>query len=815
MKRTNIDREWEFINGKPSSIPIPGMNGKGRIVNLPHDFMIETEVSPDAPGGSLTGYYNGGIGTYTKMLEIPEEYADKRVLVEFDGAYMNTSVILNGHTIARQHNGYIPFHADLTGYMKPGRTNRLSVTVNNAAQPNARWYSGSGLYRHVDLLCAPKTHLSPWSIFARTSHIVGSTAFILVETTVENHTAQSVDLWVNVRIEKEACGTDSGRGRVKVHISPGAKETGRVLVAVENAELWDIDSPKLYKIKAELSNQTSVLDSDSTLFGIRTISADVKNGFMLNGRTIKLKGGCVHHDNGILGAASFKDSEFRKMKIHKDNGYNAIRFAHNPMSRDLLEACDRLGLLVINEAFDVWTMEKNTHDYSQYFETDWQKDLDAFIFRDRNSPSVIMWSIGNEVPERGGLSDGYRWSSKLAARVRELDPTRLVTNAVCSFFSGLDDDDQAEFFKGLFEQSKRGGDLINLDSEFGRSIWGPYTEALNAPMDVVGYNYLNYHFEPALTEFPNRVICSTESKPSEMDIYWADVERYPHVIGDFNWTSHDYLGEAGLGKVMHVEPDQVASLSQLVHVSTYPWRTAYDSDFDLCSFARPQLAYRRIVWGSDETFIASRHPKNHGLVEIMARWGWPDVEHAWSWPGYEGKPVKVDVYSAAEEVELLLNGKSLGKKKAGKSHRFTATFELTYEPGTLEAVGYKDGEAISSDRLESAGEPVGIRLTPERMELPADGQSLNFVVVEIVDAEGRTVPTAEFKASATAEGTATLAAFGAGRPQTTENYTTGEFTSYKGRLMAIVRAGYEPGPAVLKVSVEGLPSAALTVSVTA
>ncbi|WP_337101851.1 glycoside hydrolase family 2 TIM barrel-domain containing protein [Paenibacillus sp. YIM B09110] len=812
MIRENLNRSWEFVNGKPSSIPGFGTN-QSKTVNLPHDFIIETETSPEVPGGSLTGYYGGGVGTYTKLLDIPEDYDGKRVLVEFDGSYMNTTVTLNGHTVTKQHYGYSPFHADLTQYMKLGKTNRLAVTVNNGAQPNARWYTGAGLYRHVDLLCAPKIHIAPWGIYAHTSHIVNGTAFVTVETTVENHTANNVNVWVDLKIEKENGGQVGGTGKIKVHIPAGEKGIGRVLVAVENADLWDIDSPNLYRITAQLSDRESVLDQDNTLFGIRTISVDVKNGFMLNGRTIKLKGGCVHHDNGILGAASFYDSEYRKMKVHKDNGYNAIRFAHNPMARDMLEACDRLGLLVINEAFDVWVMEKNTHDYSQYFETDWKADMEAFILRDRNHPCVIMWSTGNEVPERGGMSDGAVWATKLAAYVRELDPTRPIINSLCSFFNGLDDEDQANFFEGLRQQTMKVGGVQNLDSEFGRSVWPDYTEAFCAPLDVVGYNYLNYHFEDAITRFPNRVICSTESKPMEMDIYWQDVERFSHVIGDFNWTSHDYLGEAGIGKQLYVNPDEVAQAAMRVHMSPYPWRTAYDADFDLCGFERPQLAYRRIVWGSSETFIASHNPANHGKIELLGRWGWPDCENAWSWVGYEGKSAKVDVYSSAEEVELSLNGKSLGRKPAGRDNRYTAQFELAFEPGILEAVSYIGGEKVSSDLLKSAGKPAGIRISPDKTELAADGKSLVHAIVEIVDVEGNLVPTAEFKATAGVEGVATLAAFGTGKPQTTENYTKGEFTSYKGSLLAIVRAGYEAGTAVLTISMDGLNAVSVEIPV--
>ncbi|MFB5678864.1 glycoside hydrolase family 2 TIM barrel-domain containing protein [Paenibacillus terreus] len=812
MIRESLDRSWEFVNGKPSSIPGFGATCTKK-VNLPHDFMIGTDTFSEAPGGSLTGYYGGGVGTYTKWIDIPETLVGKRVLVEFDGSYMNTTVVLNGHTVAKQHSGYSPFHADLTPYIKPGTLNRLAVTVNNGAQPNGRWYTGGGLYRHVDLLVSPQVHIAPWGIYARTSHIVGGTAFVIVETKVENHTSESTNVWVEIKIEKESGGKEAGLGRVKVHIPARESGVGRVMIAVENANLWDIDAPNLYQITAQLTDKESVIDQDSILFGIRTISVDVKNGFMLNGRTIKLKGGCVHHDNGILGAASFYDSEYRRMKIHKDNGYNAIRSAHNPPSRDMLEACDRLGLLVINEAFDVWVMEKNIHDYSQYFETDWKKDMKTFILRDRNHPCVIMWSTGNEVPERGGLSDGYVWASKLADYARELDPTRPIISSLCSFFNGLEDEDQAKFFEGLRQMKVKPVGMQNLDSEFGRSVWPDYTEAFCAPLDVVGYNYLNYHFEDALTKFPNRVICSTESKPREMDIYWHDVERFSHVIGDFNWTSHDYLGEAGIGKQMYVNPEAVAEAAMKVHVSPYPWRTACDADFDLCGFERPQLAYRRIVWGSDETFIASHNPANYGKTEILGRWGWPDCENAWSWTRHEGKPVQVDVYSAAEEVELILNGKSLGRKPAGREHRYTARFELTFEPGILEAISYRGGRKISSDLLKSAGKPSGIRITPDKNVLPADGQALVHAIVEIVDGEGRLVPTAELKASANVEGSAVLAAFGTGRPQTTENYTSGEFTSYKGRLLAIIRAGYEPGASVFKVSIEGLSTSFVKIPV--
>lgn len=560
MKRENMDRSWEFKMGEPSNIP--GMAGQARTVNLPHDFMIETDVRADSVNGADTGYYNGGTATYTKYIDAPEEWRGKRILAEFDGAFRDVSVILNGHVTGRHHYGYTPFCVDLTSCMKPGKRNRLAVITSSDSEPNSRWYPGAGLYRHVHLLVAEKLHIAPYGIFVYTSHITGKDAFVIAEITVENHTSEDQDIWVDLRFYRDTADEEtsekdiSAEGAAKVHIPAGGSAVARTQVMVEDAAIWDIDSPELYRVCARLmtarpadqAGNARTVDSSETLFGIRTISMDAKNGFMLNGRTVKLKGGCIHHDNGILGAASFYDSEYRKVKLHKANGYNALRFAHNPASADMLEACDRLGVVVLDEAFDTWNMPKNRHDYCRHFEAEWEEELTNFILRDRNHPSVIVWSIGNELPEQGGLSDGFQTSAKLAAHVRKLDGTRFVSGALCSFFNGLDDEDRGKFWQSLMEEAQiQGGSISNLDGKFGREIWNDYTEAFAAPWDVVGYNYLNYHFAEAAELFPGRVICSTESKPREMEAYWNDVERYPFVIGDFEWTSHDYIGEAGRG----------------------------------------------------------------------------------------------------------------------------------------------------------------------------------------------------------------------------------------------------------------------------
>lgn len=850
MKRILIDREWEFKKGEPSNIP--GMSGEMKEVNLPHDFMIETDVTPDSVNGPNTGFYSGGTATYTKYINAPEDWADKKIMVSFDGVFGTAKVILNGHVMGRHHYGYTPFTVDLTKQMKLGKRNRLAVVVSNADEQNSRWYSGAGIYRHVHLLTAPKLHIADNGIFAHTDHIVGTDAFVAVETTVENHTAEDQDIWVALEFhrlletgERELVLEERAAacGAIKVHVPADCSEAARTQILVEQADIWDIDHPSLYQITAKLVTKrpvfakhhcadaanaeladagitdADILDTETTRFGIRTISVDSKNGFMLNGRSVKLKGGCIHHDNGILGAASFRDSEYRKVMLHKKNGYNALRFAHNPVSCDMLDACDRLGIVVIDEAFDTWNMSKNYFDFSQYFEEEWKQELTAFILRDRNHPAVVFWSIGNELPEQGGLSDGYHTSAKLAEHVRKLDSTRFVAGALCSFFSGLDDEDTGKFWQSLMtEIQKNGGALNNLDGEFGRQIWNDYTESFVAPWDVVGYNYLNYHYEEAGELFPNRVICCTESKPREMESYWADVEKYPYLIGDFEWTSHDYIGEAGIGKRIYAKPEEAQEAGQALHQTGYPWRLAGAGEFDLCGFEKPQLAYRRIIWGSKETYIACHNPENYGKIEILDRYGWSDCANSWTWQTGEGSPVKVEVYSSADEVELILNGRSIGRQAAGKENHNRTVFELEYERGTLEAVSYTDGKEVSRDCVKSAGKPTGIKITPEQIgcggtKLFADGQSFAFARVEIVDDEGNLIPYAEIKLNAETEGAGTLAALGSARPMTEENYTAGKTVTYQGRALAILRAGYEPGEAKLTVRAEGMPEAIIRYSV--
>lgn len=785
MKWNDFNQNWEFQHGEPSGIPM--LPQKKDTVSLPHDFMIALDVSPKAPGGAETGFYSGGIGSYTKYLELSEAELHERHILYIGGCFGSTKVVVNGHVLARHHYGYTPFAVSLDSALKAGK-NRVTVTAADSNEPNSRWYSGAGLYRKVYLLTAPAVHIAPDGIFVSTLAVENGTARLRVRVTVCNDGTEDWTGGVQARVENET-------GETILSVPAGAFREAELTLTIPAARLWDLNDPQLYTLHVQAGD-----DADSVRFGVRTITVDAQHGLRLNGRTIKLKGGCLHHDNGILGAAAHRDSEYRKIKLHKENGFNAIRFAHNPPSKEILDACDELGLLVIDEAFDVWNMEKDSYDFSQYFEAEWEAELGAFVRRDRNHPSVFLWSIGNEIPEQGGLSGGYETSRKLAAFVRSLDDTRPVGGALCSFFRGLDDEDNAKYWQSIMQNAaelQKNG-MVNLDCPYGKAIWDERTAPFVEHWDVVGYNYLRYHYEPSHEKHPERVICCTESKPRELVEYWADVERLDYLIGDFEWTSMDYLGEAGIGNSFYVEPSEVAAKMQAMHRTAFPARTADCGDFDLCGFEKPQLAFRRIVWGSKETFIAVTDPRHHGKVELLGRYGWADCAHCWTWPVEAGSPVKVEIFSPGKTAELFCNGRSLGRQSV---EGFRAVFETVYEPGTLRAVSYdENGDEISADKISTYGKPAKLRISSECGDtLPADGESLCYAVVEITDEDGNLIPWAEVELTAEYTGEGTLLAFGSARPTTEENYTSGTITAYKGHALAVIRAAAAKGQSRLTV----------------
>ena len=513
---------------------------------------------------------------------------------------------------------------------------------------------------------------------------------------------------------------------------------------------------------------------------------DAENGFRLNGVAMKLKGGCVHHDNGLLGAASYDRAEERKIELMKASGYNAIRCAHNPPAPAMLDACDRLGMLVIDETFDCWRMGKNPNDYHLYFEDWWQRDTESMVRRDRNHPSIIMWSIGNEVPERTGVSDGAAWARKQADFVRSLDPTRLVTSALPFLFEEMFADPNAmqqsvTDIQSLFDPKH----LTPTDPATDR--WGNLTREFNEALDVVGYNYLYARYDFDGKHFPGRVIAGTETFPYNAYDFWKETERLPYVIGDFVWTSIDYLGESGIGKVSFNE-------GEMPFGAQFPYHLANCGDIDICGFKRPQSYYRDILWGvRSAPYIAALDPQYFGKKARFNQWGWEPVEESWTFPGQEGQPTRVDVYSAADEVEVLVNGVSAGRKPAGAAAQNKASFEVIYQPGKIEAVSYSGGKETGRAHLQTSGQSARLSLSADRPVLQAVFGDLAYVTVEILDAQGYRVPCADAPVMLEVSGAGDLLAVGTANPTSEELYTGSQRKAWQGRLMAVVRASGQPG----------------------
>ena len=809
MRSISLDGKWTFRRGYLDSITMMEQD-PGVLVDLPHDGMIGTPVSPDAPAKADSGYYTGGLTNYTRYVFVPEEWQGSCVGLKLDGVMMNASVDVNGSRVGMCHNGYAPFYVDLTDYVTFGENNRVTINVNTSMQPNSRWYSGSGLYRGVCLMNGPRVHIVPDGLYVFTKEINDGYAFLEALVEVVNTELQNCMAEVELTLYYDGREEVAAQTKRVIEIGHGKTENARLTLTVKDPLLWDADSPNLYRVKAKIRKlgiytthfvpgENVTVDEAEAVFGIRTVTADPVHGLRINGKTVKLKGGCLHHDNGLLGSVSLPGSEERKVRKLKSIGFNAIRTAHNPPSAALIECCDRLGMYVFDEAFDAWGIGKRGGDYHQFFETDWEKDLTAFVKRDRIHPSVILWSTGNEIPERAGLGDGYGKATKIAERIRSLDGIRPVSNGICSLWSGLDD----TLAIGQ-NQAQNAGDGMKA------TLWETVTEPFTNGLDVVGYNYMEDIYERDHEMFPERVILGSENFPNQIGFRWPMVEKLPYVIGDFTWTAWDYLGEAGLGKAAYVEPDDPKAPRfpwDLMpdRTSPYPWRLANDADFDITGFRCPQGDYRSVVWGNEETFLYSMHPDTFGKKEVVSMWGFPYVLRNWNYEGLEGHPTELVVFSKADEAEVFVNGKSIGRKPVSKERPFpySVRFETTFQPGEVIAVSYQNGKEVSRATLVTTGSAQRIRLVPEKSVMAADGHDLIYVNIEITDRDGRVVPDAAVALRANVSGAGRLAGFGSANPITEEDYTDSETVSYHGQALLIMRAGYESGTCSVEICANG------------
>ena len=782
-----FDSDWRFHRGDVDGAEQMQFDDSDwRHLDLPHDWSIEDlpenprgdQVGPfskESPGKRNTGHVLGGTGWYRKTFALQKSSQGKSVSVLFDGVYMESTVWLNGRKLGYHPYGYTPFYYDLTPYLNPAEeANVLAVRVDNLGR-NSRWYSGSGIYRHVRLTVAHPLHIAQWGIHITTPKISSEEARVNVAVTVQNDAEASGDIRVMTVIldsdDKPAAKTESG-----AFVDSGGQTEMEQTLTVKKPQLWSIDSPTLYALRVSVKMDGKVVDQTTTPFGIRTIDFSPEKGFLLNGQPVLLKGGNMHHDNGPLGGAAIDRAEERRVELMKQFGFNAVRTSHNPPSQHFLDACDRLGLLVLDEAFDHWQRAKNPQDYHRFFDAWHERDLTAMLRRDRNHPGIIMWSIGNEISERADPV-GLKISQQLIDIVKRYDRTRPVTQAVCTFW----------------EPPNKG------------KTWQD-TEPIFAQLDVQGYNYQWQRYEEDHAAFPERIICGTESIAGEFFENWRQVQKHPYVIGDFVWTAMDYFGEAGIGHALYAVGDDTPQ-------TPWPWFNAYCGDIDVCGFKKPQSYYRDVVWGRSNLEMAVHEPVPAGAKEVVSYWGRPNEEQSWNWPGAEGQALSVTVYSNYPEVRLELNGRVIGVKATSETTRLTATFEVPYEPGELKVIGLKNGQEVESKVLKTTGETAGIRLTADRDQISANRNDLAYITVEIVDADGRRVPNAAVPVEFAVSGAGELAGVGNGNPTDMKSFQSPHCETFRGRCLVILRPTGEKGNIRLRATAKGLTAATIPVKV--
>ncbi|ETI60137.1 glycosyl hydrolase family 2 [Sphingobium sp. C100] len=771
----SLSQDWLFAPREIKGAETLAFGDEGwQPVAVPHDWAVMDKADgsppfdPKVAGGQDSGYLPGGIGWYRRHLRLDATEAQKLVRLNFEAIYMDADVWLNGELVAEHHYGYTAFTVDLTGKLRAG-DNVIAVRVHHA-DPSSRWFAGSGIIRPVSLDILDCAHLRPESIFVTTPVATEASGTVAVRASAGNCAGRPQAMELVTKIVAPNGDVVAQAKELRIVVGRGSADWNQSLT-VSRPALWSPDSPNLYSLVQQVRVQGAVTDERRTRFGIRTISVDAVNGLRVNGKPVRLRGGNFHHDNYMLGAAGFPDADARKVVLMKAAGYNALRSAHNPASQATLNAADELGMLVIDESFDAWNKSKRDKDYARFFKTDWQRDIDSMVVSARNHPSVLFWSIGNEIPEQGETL-GVETGRMLAERVRMLDPTRPVTQAV--------------------------------------STDAPASDAQFAVLDVAGYNYRANMFEDDHRKFPERIMYTSESLPIDAFSYWRKVETMPWVIGDFVWTAVDYIGESGIGWMGYSQDWQ--------KLGPYPWHLAYCGEIDVTGRKRPAAYYRQILWktGIDPVVAVVRQPK--GTEDLPDRhyypitpphldWSHPDVHPSWTWPGQEGKPLEVEVYSELPEVELFLNGQSLGRRAVGIGTEYNMMFSVPYAPGRLTAVGYRDGREAARWELRTAGAPATIKLSVDRQRLTANGEDLAYVVVELVDSDGTPIyaQSDDRRVSVRVKGAATLAGIGNGDPRDASSFQSGTRSSFHGRVVAAIRAGTQAGPVLVEVMVDGLP----------
>ena len=757
-------------------------DGRSAVVDLPHDAMLGAARTADAPGGGGEAYFQGGVYHYTKQMEVPAAWLDQHVTLGFDGAYRNTKVYVNDQLAGECAYGYLPFSASLDGLLKEG-VNTLRIDVDNSEHPNSRWYPGGGVYRPVTLSVVPREHIEA----VRVKTVSLSPAAVEVE----------VDLTGNA-------------GEAKVEILDGNRVVAKGApgrIEIPSAKLWTAETPHLYKARVSLAGG----DVKEESFGVRQITWS-ENGFFVNGEPVLLKGGCIHHDNGIVGSADYEESAYRRVTLLKQYGFNAIRSAHNPVSENILKACDELGMYVMDELWDMWFHNKTAHDYSFQFMDNYKADIAAMVRRDFNHPSVVLYSIGNEVSEPA-MEGGMEVAQTIIDELHRLDASRPVTGGMNlmimasaaagqNIFAGDSPSVGGESpLAGLMGGGQMNSTIYNqMMSMIGDSMSGPYllserVDGVTSPvldaLDIAGYNYGKGRYEAEGQMHPGRIVVGSETMPYDIAANWEMVERIPYLVGDFMWTAWDYLGEVGIGAWSY----QSGAMS---FSKPYPWLLADTGALDILGNPNGEAFWADATW-TGKTAIGVQPLEDGELIKAV--WRGTNAIPSWSWFGREGQEAVVEVYTKAPKVRLSLNGSPVGEADVVKNR---ATFTLPYEPGTLTAEALDGDKVVDTAALSSAEGDVRIRVAAEPKR---SGDDVYYFDIDLVGANGEVWCGRDAKLTATVEG-GTLLGFGSAQPRTEERFQSGSYTTYYGKAQAIVKA--DGGKVKLTVSGEGLAPVSAT-----
>lgn len=745
-------------------------------------FDIEnTPGGPAGPGGGrLVGYTTNGEAWYRKHFTVAGLDETGRVELRFDGAYCYLDVWLNGNHLGFVPNGYIPFHFDLTPHLLLSGENVLAVRMRNTGQ-TARWYSGSGIYRHTRLVVTTAVRIPRWGVAVTTPDVASTQARVRTKVRVENTRGSYVTAVLRNTLfapdGRQVAKTTSGT----VPIEAGATEVVTFSQIVKNPDLWSPDSPALYTARSEVLIDGRVVDEVTETFGIRSIVMNNK-GFFLNGKPITMRGGNIHHDHGPLGSVAPYRAEERRIQLLKGAGFNAIRSSHNCPNPLLLDACDRLGMLVYDEFTDVWEEPKgDINGYHQYFPTHWPEDIQRWVSNGMNHPSVVIRSTGNEI----GLVPGgqlpeqrYARSKQLADTVRRLDPTRPVTQG--------------------------GASNIGTSGELN------FTDHL----DIGDVHYL-HDYSDLHARYPDKPFLQSESYCAALYDDWKLVIDNDFAIGDFVWTAWDYIGEAGVGAAiaLPLDAEQLPADPFLTVLGTvpYPWYTAGCGDLDLIGQRRGQNLYRNVVWGLSDLELAVERP-TPGLQTQAYGWSWYDELESWTWDVLPGQSMRVRAYSRGDKVELFLNGISVASKTLADADKHIATFDVPYTPGTLVAIASRAGEEIARKTLRTVGAPAALRLRPDRQRITTSRDDLAYIVIEVVDAQGNLVPDAVVKAEFDVTG-GTLVGMANGNAHNVDSFTRPRRWTYHGMALAVVQPPGKAGMIAVNAFAADLRADAITIDV--